>query len=232
MCSAPWYSKTRRSSFRRVTAHRYSRKIVIRTSFSTSTNTIELGSSSLTRLVSPTGSRKNSPTAIASANVTVPIHVAREIGSSSSADCALAAMFSALMPIRSDSPSATTPRTTGQRSQRWRLRTETSGKLWTSISPSAASPGSSWRPPSSCSGSGMRTATAHVETPRIITPSSTACPPTGRSRPATRGSGAGSRCASCAAANGGSYVPGWRLAARRLKRSTRPPVSTSFWRPV
>jgi hypothetical protein len=23
-----------------------------------------------------------------------------------------------------------------------------------------------------------------------------------------------------------------RLAARRLKRSTRPPVSTSFWRPV
>ena len=75
MCSAPWYSKTRRSSFRRVTAHRYSRKIVIRTSFSTITNTIELGSWSLTRLVSPTGSRKNSPTAIASANVTVPIHV-------------------------------------------------------------------------------------------------------------------------------------------------------------
>src|SRR5947208_15551467 len=52
------------------------------------------------------------------------------------------------------------------------------------MSPSAASVGAS---PSalSCSGAGLRTATAQVETPRIITPSSTACPPTGASRFAT-----------------------------------------------
>ena len=34
-------------------------------------------------------------------------------------------------------------------------------------------------------GAGLRTATAQVETPRIITPSSTAWPPTGASREAT-----------------------------------------------
>src|SRR5436309_4055879 len=39
--------------------------------------------------------------------------------------------------------------------------------------------------PSPWSGAGLRTATAHVETPRIITPSRTACPPTGASRCAT-----------------------------------------------
>ena len=64
------------------------------------------------------------------------------------------------------------------------LSTEVSGNDWTSISPSAASSG---RAPSSaiCSGSGLRTATAQVETPRIITPSRTAWPPTGASRCAT-----------------------------------------------
>src|SRR6266571_2896747 len=36
------------------------------------------------------------------------------------------------------------------------------------------------------SGTGLRTATAQVETPRIITPSSTAWPPTGASRVAIR----------------------------------------------
>ncbi len=55
-----------------------------------------------------------------------------------------------------------------------------SGNVLTSISPSAACP--SERPPSlSCSADGLRTATAQWETPRIITPSSTACPPTGGS---------------------------------------------------
>src|SRR3954451_7556747 len=43
------------------------------------------------------------------------------------------------------------------------------------------SPGSS---DGSSSGLGSRTATAQVEMPRIITPSSTACPPTGLSRAA------------------------------------------------
>ncbi len=141
---------------------------------------------------------------------------------------------------------------TGQRSQRWRLSTETSGKLWTRISPRAASPEAMWRPPAICSGAGARTATAHVETPRIITPSSTAWPPTGASREATSGGcceggdvdGDGSLAgggpadgrsgSGCAADIGGRgyFLSSWRLAARRLKRSTRPPVSTSFWRPV
>jgi len=93
-------------------------------------------------------------------------------------------MFSALKPSFSDSPSATTPRMTGRRSTLWRLSAETSGKLCTLISPSAASSDCSLRPPVTCSGAGARTATAHVETPRIITPSSTAWPPTGASRAA------------------------------------------------
>src|SRR5215211_1834802 len=135
---------------------------------------------SLKMLVSPTGTTKNSPIASVSAATTVPTHMPLEIGSSSSGSCALAEMPSAPKPILRDSASATTPRTTGQRSTRWRFVQETSGNDWTSISPSAASSGS--RPSSpSCSGRGLRTATAQVETPRIITPSSTACPPTGAS---------------------------------------------------
>ena len=55
-----------------------------------------------------------------------------------------------------------------QPQSRWRFAQETSGSEVTSISPS-----------------GLRTATAQVETPRIITPSSTAWPPTGASRLAT-----------------------------------------------
>src|SRR4051812_97800 len=91
-------------------------------------------------------------------------------------------MPSALKPILSDSPSAATPRISGRRSTRWRFTHDTSGSETTSISPSAASVGSSSRPPASCSGDGLRTATAHVETPRIITPSRTAWPPIGASR--------------------------------------------------
>src|SRR3954453_5760944 len=87
--------------------------------------------------------------------------------------------------MRSDSTSATTPRRTGSRSSRCRRRTETSGKLVISISPVAASPGSRLRPEATCSGLGLRTATAHVDTPRIITPSRTAWPPMGASRCAT-----------------------------------------------
>ena len=173
---------------------------MIRMSFSTRTKTSELGSWSLIVLVRPTGSRKKSPIAIAIATVTVPIHVPRVIGSSSSGDCAFAEMFSALKPICSDSPSATTPRTIGQRSQRWRFSTETSGKLWTTMSPRAASPISMRRPSAIWSAAGARTATAHVETPRIMTPSRTAWPPTGASRTAVRDPSV-SRCASGAAAN-------------------------------
>src|SRR3954452_18578967 len=95
-------------------------------------------------------------------------------------------MPSALKPILSDSPSATTPRTSGRRRRRCRLIHDTSGSETNSISPSAGSVGSRWPSPScSCSGVGLRTATAHVDTPRIITPSRTAWPPMGASRCAT-----------------------------------------------
>jgi hypothetical protein len=82
-------------------------------------------------------------------------------------------MPSALKPMASDSTSATTPRTIGRRSRRCFLSTEVSGWEVTSISPWAPFSGS--RPSSVISsGSGLRTPTAHVDTPRIITPSSTA----------------------------------------------------------
>ena len=89
----------------------------------------------------------------------------------------------------------------------------------------------------------MRTATAQVETPRIITPSSTAWPPTGASRLATSAP-SGMRSGSaplaetvCVAGEPPSgltpYFPALaRFAARRWNRSTRPPVSTSFCLPV
>jgi hypothetical protein len=79
----------------------------------------------------------------------------------------------------------------GRRSRRWRLTIETSGSETISISPSAASVGSSSWPLAICSGDGLRTATAHVETPRIITPSRTAWPPIGASRVLGGGGAAG-----------------------------------------
>src|SRR5437868_15242913 len=69
-------------------------------------------------------------------------------------------MASARKPIASDSPSATTPRTTGRRSAQWRVMGEPTGLLTWAMSPS-----------------GFRTATAQFEGPRIITPSNTAWPP-------------------------------------------------------
>ena len=173
--------------------------------------------------------------ASATANTTVPAHVPLPISSSSPSSpggsCALAEMFRARKPIFSDSHRAKTPRTTGRRIQRCVLRIDTSGNERTSISPLAPSRGSSRSSDSSCSAEGLRTATAHVETPRIITPSSTAWPPTGASRWAMSAP-SGSLVSSVVEAPGDavtlmSYLPR-RLAARRWKRSTRPPVSTSF----
>src|SRR6059058_4944609 len=71
-------------------------------------------------------------------------------------------MASARNPIASDSPSATSPRTTGRRSSRWRAIGEAIGRQTWAIAPS-----------------GLRTATAQFEGPRIMTPSRTAWPPTG-----------------------------------------------------
>src|SRR5256714_7843487 len=147
-------------------------KIAVRRIPSTSKNRSDEPSWSLIRLVAPTGTTKKMPIARISDSATVSPQTQPPIGSASSPSsgsiCALAEIASAREPIRSDSASATTPRITGQRSARWRFAHETRGSEVTSTS-----------------SSGFRTATAQVETPRIITPSSTAWPPTGASRLAT-----------------------------------------------
>ena len=108
---------------------------------------------------------------------------------------------------------------------------ETSGSEVTSISPRRG-PGAV-----GALGAGLRTATAQVETPRIITPSSTAWPPTGRVARGDRHAvghpggvdASGPASALIAASAGQSRL---LRAARRRNRSTRPPVSTSFCLPV
>src|SRR5262249_51286518 len=70
-------------------------------------------------------------------------------------------MASARNPIARDSPSAMTPRITGRRQIGCRTIGDSIGWLTCAISPS-----------------GLRTATAQLDGPRIITPSRTACPPT------------------------------------------------------
>ena len=146
---------------------------------STSQNSSEEFSWCLIRLVRPTGIRKNSTMANATASTTVPIQTAFGISSGSSppfssgGSCALAETSRARKPIAIEPPRATMPRMMGSRRTRWRRMTDSSGWELTSISPRAASSGES-SPCSSCSALGLRTATAQLETPRIITPSSTA----------------------------------------------------------
>ena len=77
--------------------------------------------------------------------------------SPSSMDATLAEMASARKPMASDSPSATTPRITGSRSQRRREAGLVTGLLTHETPPS-----------------GRRTATDHDDGVRIITPSRTA----------------------------------------------------------
>src|SRR5690349_13075020 len=107
---------------------------------------------------------KNRPIASASAATIVNAHCALVIGLASAGAWALAEISSALRPMPIDCASATTPRITGQRSTRLRLVQETTG--WDSTLISVF----------------VRVATAQVDTPRIITPSRTAWPPTGASR--------------------------------------------------
>ena len=84
--------------------------------------------------------------------------------------------------------------------------------------------------------SSVRTATAQLDSPRIITPSMTAWPPMYRGwfddgivlAPV---GGLGTR-EECQAFFLATLVAFWALAYRRWKRSTRPPVSTSFCLPV
>jgi len=145
------------------------------------------------------------------------------------------------MPTVRDSPRAITPRTSGSRIHRWRRSGESSGNILTSISPVGIS--RLWL--SSWVAVGLRTAIAQVRTPRIMTPSRTAWPPTGASRVVFRVSWTSpvtgrSRSIGSAGARVGTKASGgpgvattyreaaarWRLlATRRWKRSTRPPVS-------
>src|SRR5947209_7935504 len=119
---------------------------------------------------------KNRPTANATAITIVTTQVAPETCSPSpSGSCALAEMPSARSPRASDSASATTPRTIGRRQTRCRRTHGSSGNRCSSIRPSPCS-------------AGLRTATAQVRNPRIITPSRTAWPPRGASHEAVRGS--------------------------------------------
>src|SRR4051794_26889174 len=148
-------------------------KMAVRSTPSTSQKSTEEPSWSLIRLVAPTGTTKKSPTASTSESAIVAPQVKPPISGGSSSPSsgsiwAFAEMASARKPILSDSARATTPRITGHRRTLWRFAHETSGSELTSMSPA-----------------GFRTATAQVETPRIITPSRTACPPTGASRFAT-----------------------------------------------
>src|SRR5919108_5659714 len=69
-------------------------------------------------------------------------------------------MASARKPMASDSPRATTPRTTGSRSSRCFAIADSIGRCTWAMAPF-----------------GFRTATDQFEAPRIITPSRAACPP-------------------------------------------------------
>ena len=221
-------------------------KIAVRRTPSISQNSSGEPSLSLIRLVRPTGTTKKRPIAKSIEKRIVTPHSQPPISSlfpsSSGSIWAFAEIASARNPIFSDSPRATTPRITGSRQTRCRRAHGRRPSELISISPS-----------------GLRTATAQVETPRIITPSSTAWPPTGASRFATRapsGMRSGSAPLPDSCVRGSSLrsecSAGWRgsgltrrslraqayfralacLAARRWNRSTRPPVSTSFCLPV
>ena len=131
---------------------------------------------------------------------------------SSSGTCWFADHESAFMPSDIDSARFTTPRTSGLEL----YRSAQSGASWTSTSMSP---------------SGVRTATAHVDSPRIMTPSTTAWPPMYRGCLAILDAPPRAR------ARGPGLLPALLLglglfAYRRWKRSTRPPVSTSFCLPV
>ena len=99
------------------------------------------------------------PIAIANEKMIWPRVISVTTLPSSSSSCAatFAEIASARNPIASDSPSAITPRITGSRQMRWRFIGEETSRTTSSMPPS-----------------GVRTATAQQDGPRIITPSSTA----------------------------------------------------------
>ena len=142
----------------------YAMKTATRIRPSTITN--HAVSSTGSQLVRSAGPILNSisakPIAIANEKMICPrvISVTTLPSSSSSRAATFAEIASARKPIASDSPSAITPRITGRRQIRWRFIGDVMSRTTSSIAPS-----------------GVRTATAQHEGPRIMTPSRTAWPP-------------------------------------------------------
>ena len=139
-------------------------KTVTRISPSTITNqAVSSIGSQFVRSAGPTlKSISAKPIAIAKEKMIWPrvISVTTLPSSSSSRAATLAEIASARNPIASDSPSAMTPRMMGSRQIRCRFIGELTSRTTFSMPPS-----------------GVRIATAQHDGPRIITPSSTACPP-------------------------------------------------------
>src|ERR1019366_9208989 len=189
LCSAPWYSYTRRMSFHSETPHTNSRNIAIRMSPSTRLNTICCPKTGFTFFSSVVASRgrylyMKMKKATEKAMFTPAIQpvisnfLPWSLSSGSllsgswadiSSSAALAENLSARNPSVIAFPSVITPRTTGQPIHLCWSEGRSSGSLWVTISPE-----------------GLRTAMPQACGDRIITPSSTAWPPTSVSSPLSR----------------------------------------------
>ena len=192
MCSAPWYSNTRRRSRMREirTGSRGRSRCAAALDDPEQERRAELV---LDEVREPDGDDEEQADRQRSAKTTVAVHRRAgdpllllghlRVGGRSP---------SALKPITSDSPSATTPRTIGHAEPAVALRARTRAGASRRRSRRAADPPCrsrcavcvELRRPRACG-----TATAHVPAPRIITPSRTAWPPTGASRVATHSPG-------------------------------------------
>ena len=163
LCSAPWYSYTRRRSGTRPSVAMYPIIMAMRMTPSMALSPSpppEPGS----HPASTPGTTKNSasisttPTTVNARSMNPGLDAATSGPPSS--DCS-AAHSMAFTPRRMDSTSPITPRTTG--TDRHRVPHVGTGPVFDTISPD-----------------GVRTATAHVDAPRISTPPKTACPPYAR----------------------------------------------------
>src|SRR5581483_6051822 len=164
LCSAAWYWKTRFKSGSSEISPRYPTRRAMRMAPSTTANHVPLtGSASVMNPGVSLNSASAKPIAITNAKMSAPRESSVSIVPSSPSSCAAycAEIESARNPIASDSPSAITPRTIGSRQSRWRAIGEEIDCETCAMSPR-----------------GVRTATAQLPGPRIITPSRTAWPPT------------------------------------------------------
>ena len=138
----------------------------MRSTPSTSQNSTEEPSWCLIRLVRPTGTTKNSPIANTTETTTVPTQAPPEISCSASGSCALAEMPSASQPdpqrLDQRDHAADHRQAVDRRRRDHGLQRETADR---DLAQRRSLPSGS---------GGLRTATAQLATPRIITPSSTA----------------------------------------------------------